>query len=114
MSRVSPGGRRWQAFRMVVFSAYGRTCHLCGHDGANTVDHLLTVLEYPQFAWVLENCRPAHGTRNRCPECGRCCNQARVAGPKRPAPGSEPVRPALSRTPYGAPERPKERQSRVW
>jgi hypothetical protein len=104
MSYASPSGRRWQKFRQVVFASYGRTCHLCGHDGANQVDHLLTVLEYPQYAWTLENCRPCHGTRNRCPVCGRCCNQSRRQGPKRPLPGSDPVVPQLvGAAPYARP-----------
>lgn len=111
MSQLSPGGRRWQAFRQVVFATYGRTCHLCGHYGANQVDHVISVLEAPHLAWSLGNCRPAHGTRNRCPECGKCCNQARLSGPKRPQPGGEPVRPQLSRT---VPAAPRVRNSRVW
>jgi hypothetical protein len=98
------------AFRQIVFSVYGRTCHLCGHGGANQVDHVISVLEAPHLAWSLENCRPCHGTGNRCPWCGRCCNQSRVAGPKRPLPGSEPVRPQLS----GLPARRAVRQSRAW
>jgi len=112
MSRLSPGGRRWQKFRAEAFRIYGRRCHLCGHDGANTLDHLLTVLEHPELAWVMANVRPAHGTRNRCPQCGRCCNQARLSGPKRPMPGSEPVRPQLSGTIPR--QRPAARQSRAW
>ena len=115
MSRLSPGGRRWQAFRQVVFQVYGRTCHLCGHDGANQVDHVISVLEAPHLAWDLGNCRPAHGTRNRCPVCGRCCNQARISGPKRPVGSRGPVRPALSGTVVPlARKAPPARQSRVW
>jgi hypothetical protein len=112
MSRLSPGGRRWQAFRQVVFATYGRTCHLCGHDGANQVDHLYPVLTHPELAWVLQNCRPSHGTRNRCPVCGRCCNQSRVSGPKRPIDGAAPVEPRLSGPPPRA--APKVRPSRQW
>ena len=112
MSRPNPGGRRWQAFRQVVFATYGRTCHLCGHDGANQVDHVISVLEAPHLAWDLQNCRPAHGTRNRCPVCGRCCNQARLAGPKRPVLATSPVRPALSNG--ATPGRPAARPSRIW
>lgn len=111
MSRFSPGGRRWQAFRQVVFATYGRTCHLCGHDGANTVDHLMTVLEHPEYAWVLENCRPAHGTGNRCPVCRRCCNQARLSGPKRPWDGYQARQPALSTV---VPMQQPVRHSRQW
>ena len=36
-----PNGRRWTMLRTAVFAAYGRTCHLCGHGGANQVDHVI-------------------------------------------------------------------------
>lgn len=79
------GGRRWQAFRQIVFRQYGRTCHICGHDGANQVDHVIPVAVAPQLAWVLSNCRPAHGVPgNKCPVCGKACNQARQAGVIKP------------------------------
>jgi hypothetical protein len=112
MPRAFPAGRRWQAFRQVVFSVYGDTCHLCGHPGARQADHLIPVSQRPDLAWELANIRPAHGTKNRCPRCGRCCNQARISGPKRPVPGTEPAPPQLS----GAlpPPRPRERHSRTW
>jgi hypothetical protein len=85
-------------FRQVVFATFGDTCHLCGHGGARQVDHVVSVLEAPSLAWELSNCRPAHGTKNRCPICGRCCNQSRVSGAKRPVLATGPVEPRLSGT----------------
>ena len=77
-----PTGRRWQAFRQVVFRTYGRDCWICGHGGANQVDHLEPTSTHPQLTWVLGNCRPVHGVpANRCPVCGRACNQERQAAP---------------------------------
>lgn len=70
-------GARWRKARAEVL-ATSRTCWLCGHDGANQVDHepSLQTLE----AAGLDPCdpqylRPAHGSLNNCPTCGRCCNQ---------------------------------------
>ena len=59
-----PNGRRWTMLRTAVFAAYGRTCHLCGHGGANQVDHVIPVPIRPDLGWVLENLRPAP----ECPE----------------------------------------------
>ena len=67
-------------------------CHLCGHGGALTADHIVTPAEwlrrYGTLAGVdsLANLAPAHGTMrpghlNRCPVCGRLCNQSRSDRP---------------------------------
>jgi hypothetical protein len=95
------------AMRAMVFATYGRTCHICGHDGANQVDHLVPLAVDPSQGWVLANLRPAHGVPgNRCPTCRVACNQARQAGsirPKLSEPGtkSPPARP--EREPYRVP-----------
>lgn len=65
-------------------------CALCGHGGAETVDHII-----PDKFWPrgddgkrvpgfdgLDNLQPAHGTMgvarvNRCPVCGLLCNQVK-------------------------------------
>lgn len=121
MTTPKPAGRRWQAFRELVFATYGRTCHLCGHGGANQADHLIPVIQAPELAWDLANVRPAHGTRNRCPVCGRCCNQSRIQGPKRPYGEPQPVKPRLSLVPPIPPARRRgtvtaaaTRHSRAW
>jgi 5-methylcytosine-specific restriction endonuclease McrA len=54
------GGRRLKAFAAHVFAVYGRTCHLCGEVGADTVDHLTPRSVSNELAWELSNARPAH------------------------------------------------------
>ena len=74
---------------MSVFRRYGRICWLCGHDGANQVDHVIPVAVSPQLSWQLGNLRPAHGVPgNRCETCGQACNQAKAAGQLQPYSGS--------------------------
>jgi 5-methylcytosine-specific restriction endonuclease McrA len=59
------------AYDAAVFEAYGRTCHLCGRPGADTVDHLTPTSVDPSRRWEVGNGRPAH----------RSCNSERGAGP---------------------------------
>ena len=73
-------GRRWEAFARAVIQRHGGLCHLCGHGGARSVDHVIAVAERPELEWELSNCRPAHNApHNRCPVCGLGCNQIRGA-----------------------------------
>lgn len=53
-------GRNVAAFNDAAFSMYGRTCHLCGLPGANTVDHLIPTSVDESLRWELSNVRPAH------------------------------------------------------
>lgn len=83
------GGRPWRRVRAQVFAEWGDICHLCGHDGAGEVDHILA-RAYGGARLDPANCRPAHGTRSRCylcpPGTGKACNQAkgaRVPSPRR-------------------------------
>lgn len=67
------------------------TCHLCGHHGAQTADHVIPVKEWLRLYGSYEgvndqaNLRPAHGAKGRtvnaCPICRKVCNQARGARP---------------------------------
>jgi len=73
-----PGGRpvngpNVKAYNAAVFAAYGRVCHLCGRDGADTVDHLVPTSVDPAGRWDVGNGRPAH----------RSCNSARGDSPVR-------------------------------
>lgn len=71
-------------------------CWLCGHPGARTADHVISVRDWLRihgsYAGVNNpaNLRPAHGVKtfvnNPCPVCGLLCNQVRGAG----APPAEP------------------------
>lgn len=62
-------GKRVRAFNAAVFNIHGGVCHLCGHPGADTVDHLKPVSRYPALRWDIDNARPAH----------RSCNSRRKA-----------------------------------
>jgi hypothetical protein len=73
------GGRRAQRFTSRVLELYGTTCHLCGHEGADSADHLLTRSSRPELAYVLSNARPAH--HRPCPYCGLRCNTRRGVRP---------------------------------
>lgn len=76
MSRHSEDGRRYRILRR-AFLADNPTCWICGHHGANQVDHdpprVHHRVNLDQTTW-----RPAHGNgRNKCVTCGRACNQER-------------------------------------
>ena len=76
---VSPSGEKWEGAartkaRAACFAAYGRMCWLCGHGGAQEVDHL----EPPGHGgsmFDVANLRPIHNVTHGCPYCGRKCNR---------------------------------------
>ena len=55
-------GRGLQTLRQKVFSTYGDICWLCGHEGADTIDHLVMVSQGGSN--TIENLRPAHGRKS--------------------------------------------------
>lgn len=78
MSRWSADGRRFRRERAAFLAAYP-VCWLCGHAGADQVDHVVPASQAPWLRYVVSNWRPAHGV-NGCPTCGRRCNQERGTG----------------------------------
>jgi hypothetical protein len=76
-----PSGYRWKIFCQAVFGTYGDTCVVCRHGGARTIDHVIPLAERPDLMFSLENCRPIHGTRNKCFQCdpvkGLNCNSVK-------------------------------------
>jgi len=67
-------------------------CGICGHPGARTADHIISVDEWLRMYGTYDgvnnpnNLQPAHGTKGRInnpcphPDCnGRLCNQSRGA-----------------------------------
>ncbi|AZM91443.1 HNH endonuclease [Streptomyces sp. W1SF4] len=54
------------------FLAESDVCHLCGHAGADVVDHVIPVAQGADPEDT-SNWLPAHGV-GRCPTCGRNCN----------------------------------------
>ena len=81
-------------------------CGICGHYGAKTIDHIITLAQWPKNDDgqllpghdAVENLQPAHGTmgagrtriHNPCPICLRLCNQSRGGDPVRPSRHSRP------------------------
>ena len=77
--RGPANGRRYRAARLTVLSA-STICHLCGHDGADQVDHLAPRSLHPDIDDAdLTNLAPVHGV-NGCPTCGEKCNQVKGNG----------------------------------
>ncbi len=72
-------GRPYARARVRMFEEYGTTCHLCGHGGADSADHLVPVSLDPEQPIDHRMMRPAHGVHG-CPTCGRKCNQERGNG----------------------------------
>jgi len=74
-------GRPYRRARAEMFAIYGDTCHLCGHPGARTADHLVPVALDADQPIDPHDMRPAHGSGgthpNPCPTCRRHCNQER-------------------------------------
>lgn len=75
-----------------ILLAQNSRCGLCGHDGSQTADHIVSAKFWPRDVFGkklpgfddLPNLQPAHGTlapgkENRCPTCGRLCNQSKGA-----------------------------------
>jgi 5-methylcytosine-specific restriction endonuclease McrA len=78
-------GRPWRTVRAQVLAA-SRTCWLCGHDGSDSVDHVIAraiCLATGQLSLLndIANLRPAH--HRPCPECGQRCNRKRGMGTPR-------------------------------
>jgi hypothetical protein len=70
------GGWKWDRFAKAVVDRYAGYCHICGHGGARTADHLDPDTEHPDQPWKLERFRAAHGAPgNPCPVCSRLAGQ---------------------------------------
>lgn len=56
-------GRPWQRLRAEVL-AQSNVCWLCGLPGADTVDHILPLVDHPELAHDRANLAPAHRSCN--------------------------------------------------
>jgi hypothetical protein len=75
VSRWSAPGRRYQQAALAFLAVY-TVCWLCGHGGADSIDHVIPASVAPWLRFVMSNWRPAHGVKG-CLTCGRKCNQER-------------------------------------
>ena len=55
-------GEKLQKLRAQVFNYYGDACWLCGGDGADTIDHIIPVIDGGTDD--MDNLRPAHGRKS--------------------------------------------------
>lgn len=56
-------GEKLQKLRARVFAHYGDQCWLCGGEGADTIDHIIPVIDGGDDS--LDNLRPAHGRKSK-------------------------------------------------
>lgn len=54
-------------------------CIICGHRGADSVDHIVPIDTAPELAEDPDNMGPAH--HEPCPTCGRRCNRDKGTRP---------------------------------
>jgi hypothetical protein len=69
-------GKAWTAWRGGVFAMWGDQCHLCGHEGADSADHLVPLSVWGNQPYDARLSRPAHGIAG-CPTCKVKCNSSR-------------------------------------
>lgn len=87
MSRPGWNGRHIRNALTYVTTRDGDSCILCGHPGANSVEHVLPVSTHPDLEWDPTNWRPSHlhgaGTPKGCqhPDCLCPGNLARGQAP---------------------------------
>lgn len=70
--RVVPSD--WGTRKKRVLMRDGRTCHDCGHGGADEVDHLVNVAAGGSHEY--DNLAAIHGAP--CPTCGRECHKIKT------------------------------------
>jgi hypothetical protein len=66
----------WKTIKASVLIAHSGVCHVCQHDGATQVDHLVNVARGGSHD--VDNLAPIHGTAygaNPCPTCGKRCHK---------------------------------------
>lgn len=63
MPRKRLTGEKLQKLRQKVFTYYGDQCWLCGGYGADTIDHIIPVIDGGDDS--LDNLRPAHGRKSK-------------------------------------------------
>lgn len=68
-NRAGAEGSTWRRMVAQVVSRDLGVCHICGHPGAKSADHLIPVTERPDLARVPANLKAAHAYPRGCPVC---------------------------------------------
>jgi hypothetical protein len=69
-------GKWYEAWRRAVRERWGTVCHLCGHEGADSADHLVPLSVWGNQPYDPALSRMAHGIGG-CPTCKLKCNSSR-------------------------------------
>ena len=69
-------GPMYHVWRLEVHAMWGHECHICGHEGAHTADHLVPLSMWGNQPYDPRLSRPAHGI-DGCPTCHVKCNSSR-------------------------------------
>lgn len=80
-----PSGPRWMRLVTWIIRRDRGICWLCGHDGADTADHVIPYDQRPDLAWSPANLKAAHGTRRTIASHGYEC-QGNYGRGKKPPP----------------------------
>lgn len=67
--------KEWRMLVRWTLRSQGTVCHLCGHGGADSADHVIPRSEDPEKTYDAANLRPVH--HKPCPACGIRCNMVR-------------------------------------
>lgn len=71
--RPAPGN--WKTLKASILVRDANVCHVCGHDGANEVDHVVPTTQGGSHD--PSNLAAIHG--GRCPTCQRKCHIEKTA-----------------------------------
>lgn len=74
-------GKAWKTLVAFVVMRDAGICHLCGHGGATSGDHVLPVATHPHLELDAGNVKASHWWP--CPTCGKRCNS--IKGTRRMA-----------------------------
>jgi 5-methylcytosine-specific restriction endonuclease McrA len=98
LQRDPRNSRRWRTLSKAILKE-DDLCWICGHGGADTVDHLIPVSVEPALAYEMTNLRPAHrgcNTKRSNKSRGRFFERTRDTSPPSKKPSPHAIKPRRS------------------